>query len=266
MAKLSQPPTPYADINVLLYQLLVEIQAALGENFFGMYLYGSLASGDFDEHSSDVDFVVVTRYEIADDLIPKLRALHERIADSGLAWAKKLEGSYIPRDALRRYNANDAPRPQYNEGQFFVAPHESDWIIQRYILREYGVTVAGPSIKPFIEPVTPEELRGAVAGILLGWWSTHILAHPDELLRPGYQPYAVLTMCRSLYCFENRALVSKPFAARWAMEHLDARWKPLIERALTQQADLSLHALMETQALIQCTIECAKHFESEIAR
>ncbi len=266
MSKISQPPTPYADINVLLHQLLVEVQTALGENFFGMYLYGSLASGDFDEHSSDVDFVVVTRHEIAENAISKLRALHERIAQSGLEWANKLEGSYIPRDALRRYHPNEAPRPQYNEGHFFVAPHESDWIIQRYILREYGVIVAGPSIKPFIDPVSPDELRGAVAGILLSWWSTHILAHPDELLRQGYQPYAVLTMCRSLYCFENGAIVSKPFAARWAMEQLDARWKPLIERALMQQADLSRHALKETQALIQFTIERAKHFESEIAR
>lgn len=234
------------------------MQAALGENFFGMYLYGSLASGDFDEHSSDIDFVVVTREEIADAIIPKLRALHKEIAKSGLKWANKLEGSYIPRDALRCYNPNDPPRPQYNEGEFFIAPHGSDWIIQRYILREHGVIVAGPPIKPQIDAVTPNELRGAVAEILLGWWSTHILAQPTELLRDGYQPFAVLTMCRALYCFEQGAIVSKPFAARWAMEHLDARWKALIGRALTHQADTSPDALDETRALIQFTIEQAQ--------
>lgn len=258
MTKISQPPTPYSDINVVLHRLLTETQSALGENFFGMYLYGSLASGDFDEHSSDIDFVVVTRGEIAEETIPKLRALHERIANSGLKWANKLEGSYMPRDALLRYNPNDPPRPQYNEGEFFIAPHSSDWIIQRYILREHGVIVAGPSISPLIDAVTPDELRDAVAEILLGWWSKHILAQPNELLRPGYQPYAVLTMCRALYCFEDGAIVSKPFAARWAMEHLDARWKALIERALTHQADTSPDALGETRALIQFTIEQAQ--------
>src|SRR4051812_13397758 len=118
MAKISQPPTPYAAVNVLLFRLLQEVQAALGAQFIGMYLYGSLASGDFDEHSSDIDFVVVTQDEIAADLIPKLKAVHERIAQSGLKWASKLEGSYISRAALRRYNPNDPPRVQYNEGQF----------------------------------------------------------------------------------------------------------------------------------------------------
>lgn len=266
MARLAQTPTPYPEVNVVLHALLQETRAALGENFFGMYLYGSLASGDFDEHSSDVDFVVVTRHEITENEISKLRAGHEQIAKSGLKWAPKLEGSYIPRDALRRYHPNDAPRPQFNEGKFFVAPHESDWMIQRYILREYGVIVAGPPIRPLIDPVSPDELRGAVAGILLGWWSTHILAQPDELLRHGYQPYAVLTMCRALYCFENGAIVSKPIAARWAMEHLDARWKALIARALTQRADLSRQALNETRALIQFTIERAKRHKSETGR
>lgn len=266
MAKISQTPTPYPKVNVVLHALLQDTRAALADNFFGMYLYGSLASGDFDEHSSDVDFVVVTRAEIAEETIPKLRALHERIADSGLAWAKKLEGSYMPRDALRRYIPNDAPRPQYNEGKFFVAPHESDWIIQRHLLREYGVTVAGPPIRPLIDSVSPDELRGAVAGILLGWWSTHILAQPDELLRHGYQPYAVLTMCRSLYCFEHGAIVSKPFAARWAMESLDEKWKALIERALSHNADTSPDALAQTFELIRYTVQRAGMYANEFSK
>jgi predicted nucleotidyltransferase len=262
MAKISQPPTPYADVNVLLHLLLKEVQAALGDQFIGMYLYGSLASGDFDEQSSDVDFVVVTRDEIADDLIPKLRAVHERIAASGLKWAPKLEGSYISRRALRRYDPNDIPRPQYNEGQFFLALHGSDWIIQRHVLREHSVAVAGPPIKPWIDPVTPDELRGAVAGVFAGWWASYILIHPKELERAGYQPFAVLTMCRALYAFEHGEIVSKSVAARRAMESLDARWKPLIERALAQQSDLSADELDKTIALIRYTLERAHEWES----
>jgi hypothetical protein len=266
MAKFSQPPTPYAGVNVLLYRLLVETQNALGKNFFGMYLYGSLASGDFDEHASDVDFVVVTQEEITEDEIAELRALHERIACSNLTWAAKLEGSYIPRAALKRYNQNDPPRPQYNEGKFFIAPHESDWIIQRYILREYGVVVAGPLLEPFVDPVTPDELRRAVAGILNGWWANEILAHPENLKRAGYQSFAVLTMCRALYCLEHGAIVSKPDAARWAMETLGARWREFIARALAQNADTSPKGLRETVAFIRFTIARAKNWENQFSK
>lgn len=258
MSKISQPPTPYPDVNNLLYLLLSKVRGALREQFVGLYLYGSLSSGDFDETTSDVDFVVVTRDEISGELVPRLEAMHVEIAASDLKWAPKLEGSYISRAALRRYNPGDAPRPQYKEGAFFVAPHGSDWIIQRHVLREQGVVIAGSPLKPMIEPVAPDELRGAVVGVLTGWWETHILAHPSELKRTGYQPYAVLTMCRSLYALEHGEIVSKPAAARWAIDALDAEWTPLIERALTGRADLSKSALHKTAELIQFTLKRAR--------
>lgn len=263
MTKIAQPPTPYPEINVLLYHLLTDAKEVLGEQFVGMYLYGSLASGDFDVASSDVDFVVVTEEEVGEEAIAKLRTLHERLwAGEGLGlgskkWAAKLEGTYIGRAALRRYEEDERPHPQVNEGQFYVAPHGSDWVIQRHILREQGVVVAGPPIQRMIDRVTPDELRGAVAGVLLGWWSG-ILADPEQLRRTGYQPYAVLTMCRALYCFEKGEIVSKRAAAQWAMKALEARWKPLVRRALEQEADLSEEGLAETRALIRVATERAK--------
>jgi predicted nucleotidyltransferase len=53
-------PTPYPDVNEVLLTLLDNVRAILGDYFTGMYLYGSLASGDFDPRRSDIDFLVVT--------------------------------------------------------------------------------------------------------------------------------------------------------------------------------------------------------------
>ena len=46
---LKQPgfPTPYPEVNTVLLDLLSQLQAILGDRFVGLYLYGSLASGDF---------------------------------------------------------------------------------------------------------------------------------------------------------------------------------------------------------------------------
>jgi len=41
-------PTPYADVNEVLHDFLVSIQALLGRRFLGMYVLGSLVLGDFD--------------------------------------------------------------------------------------------------------------------------------------------------------------------------------------------------------------------------
>jgi hypothetical protein len=86
--------------------------------------------------------------------------------NSGLKWAAKLEGAYVPLPALRRYDPNVAPCPTINEGRFYLDRPGSDWIIQRYILREYGAVICGPSLQSAIDPVTPDDLRRAVAGVL----------------------------------------------------------------------------------------------------
>jgi len=51
-------PTPDAELNILLSDLLTGAKSILKENFIGMYLTGSLAVGDFDSES-DVDFVIM---------------------------------------------------------------------------------------------------------------------------------------------------------------------------------------------------------------
>ncbi len=136
-------PTPYPDVNVVLDALLASAQDLLGDYFVGLYLYGSLASGDFDLLRSDVDFVVVTTDYLPEDLISALEEMHARLWASGLKWAAKLEGTYIPQNALRRYDPDAAPCPCVNEGRFYLARHESDWVIQRHILREQGVAWPG---------------------------------------------------------------------------------------------------------------------------
>lgn len=252
---MSTNPTPYPDVNAVLHRLLAEVQAVLGERFVGLYLYGSLAGGDFDPTSSDIDFVVVTDGDIPDDIIPALGALHARLNASGLKWAAKLEGSYIPQAALRRYNPDDPPRPQVNEGRFYLAPHDADWIIQRHVLREGGVVVAGPAPQTLIDPIQPDAIREAVLGFLRSWWLP-MLDHPDPRLQGGeYQAYAVLTMCRALYTLEHGTVASKPAAARWAQAALGERWSALIEGALAWRHGAPLDEFDETMAFIRYTLE-----------
>jgi predicted nucleotidyltransferase len=50
-------PTPYADINELLERILSQMQGILGKKLIGLYIFGSLVTGDFDYESSDIDLV-----------------------------------------------------------------------------------------------------------------------------------------------------------------------------------------------------------------
>lgn len=228
---MSEHPTAHADVNIVLEKLLAGARAALGERLVGLYLYGSLASGDFDPATSDVDFVGVTAGALPAAELAALAALHERLAAEP-GWAAKLEGSYIAQAALRRYDPFDQTAwPTLNERQFYLGPHGWDWVIQRHVLREQGLVVSGPPLAPQIDPVGPDDLRQAVRELLRSWWAP-MLARPDRLDDPAYQAYAILSMCRALHALDSGTIVSKPRAAEWAGRELGEPQASSIARAL----------------------------------
>lgn len=247
----------------MLARLLAEARAILGDVLVGLYLYGSLAAGDFDPGSSDIDFVVVTAGELPDVMIQALEAMHARLAAGGLPWAKKLEGSYIPIQQLPRYDPAYQRFPSVNEGRFFVSGHGSDWVIQRYTLRGHPVVLAGPSLRDLIDPIWPNDIRRAVLGILDEWW-TLLAADPERLSRDDYQAFAILSMCRALYALEHGAVVSKPVAARWARATLGARWDALIARAMAWRYGGRMDSLEPTREFIRYTLKRARTLEIPI--
>jgi predicted nucleotidyltransferase len=269
MAGIVNYPTPYPEVNALLQELLKGAQAILEEHFVGAYLFGSLASGAFDQ-ASDIDLVVVTNDEISGGLFSALQAMHSRIAVIDSPWATQLEVSYIQRHAFRRYDPTHALHPHIDRGRgesLRMMRHDSDWVVQRYNLRERGVTLAGPAPQTLIDPVSPDDLRQAMLAILRGWWAP-MLDEPAHLKRRGYQSYAVLSMCRVLYTLQYGTVASKPVAARWAQETLGERWMPLIERALAGRQNPEFEAptkdVSETLALIRYTLERSRQFEKPL--
>ena len=230
---MNKPYTSYDDVNAILNTLHSSVKEILNEQFVGMYLYGSLSSGDFNAESSDIDFLVVTNNILSDEMISALEAMHNRIWASGLEWTSKLEGAYIPKNLIRRHDPNGLPCPTVNEEKFYIGRLGSDWIIQRHVIREYGVVLEGPAPKTLIDFVTPDDIRQSVLGVLNEWWfpmldnSKWLRDHGSE-----YHAYAAISMCRALHALDHGAIVSKPKAIQWARRELDASWIPLIDKAI----------------------------------
>lgn len=250
-------PTPYPQINALLRDLLAQVRSILEDDFVGMYLYGSLAQGDFNPDRSDIDFLAATEGALAETAVAALTAMHRRIGGGDSKWAIELEGSYIPRRALRRYDPENAHHPHIERGpeaRLTVAHHDADWVVQRRVLRRCGVVLAGPPPHTLIDPVSPAELRGAMRDLMASWWAP-MVDEPSRLEQPGYRYYAVLTMGRVLYTLHCGGVVSKPAAAEWALAHLDERWRPLLERALAWPGVAPADDLAAVRELIRYTAE-----------
>ncbi|HLN61958.1 MAG TPA: aminoglycoside adenylyltransferase domain-containing protein [Symbiobacteriaceae bacterium] len=248
-------PTPYAEENALAGAILTGARAALGDQFVGLYLHGSVATGDFDPGRSDIDFLVVTRTDLPDGAVAALNEMHARIAASDLTWTSNYEGSYIPMGALRRYDPAHSIHPVIRcDGSFGLDEHRSEWVIQRHILRERGIAVAGPSPETLVAPVAPTELRQAQKRLLEEWWRPQ-LAAPFRLADAEYQAYAILTMCRALYTLESGRIASKPEAVRWAGHALEPRWADLAGRALAWRHGDQLGLREGALAFIQYTLD-----------
>jgi hypothetical protein len=254
-APFSSQPTPFSDINGLLDHLLTEVRHILGAEFVGMYLYGSLSGGDFDPDSSDVDFLVVTEHVLPDEIVVALGAMHARIRASEMPWANRLEGSYIPRAAIRRYDPRNNRHPTLGaDWEYGIGEHNETWVIESAIVRERGVTLAGPPPTMLIDPVSPDHLRATVRTILTGFWLRQTVGPPEWLRPRHYQAFAILTMCRALYTLEHGTVPSKPVAARWAQETLPPPWPALISRALRWRSDHTPDDMAEMLSMIRYTV------------
>lgn len=231
-------PTSYPDVNALLAEVLAGARAILGEGLIGFYLDGSLALGDFDPATSDVDFIAAVAHPLSPATFDALAAMHRALTSSGRPFATELEGSYIHLAALRRHDPADATFPNLERGpdeRLKWKEHHSDWVIHRYTVREHGIALYGPPPATLIDPVSADDVRAATTGVLRSWWGTPAAVAYIRAAPPGGLSFIALTMCRALYALQNGAVVSKPKAAAWALATLDKRWHALIRRSLIWQ-------------------------------
>jgi len=235
----TNPPTPDRELNWVLRELLTSIQAILGDNFIAAYLQGSFALGDWDTYS-DVDFLVAIDHEICEADLASLQAMHARIYKLESNWAMHLEGSYIPKEILRRADPARTPLQFLDNTSWKLIPSDHDnTLVVRWVVREFGIMLAGPDPKTLIGPVSANDLRQEVLATMRGW-AEMLFAEPDQMNNRWYQPFAVLGYCRMLYTLYTGTVGSKPAVARWAKDALDGRWSGLIQRAWDERPYPSL--------------------------
>jgi Domain of unknown function (DUF4111) len=255
-------PTSWPQVNRAVERLRDGVADALGARLVGLCLGGSLALGGFDRGSSDIDVLVATARMPPPPAIERLAALHAALRAAG-GWTARLEAVYLPVAALRRYDPGDRRRYPIGAGDrgFDLGRQGPTWVLDRWIAREHGLVVAGPSPRTLIDPIAPAELRAAARATLLDFWAGQLDGPPPAWLRPrNYQAFAVLSLCRALYCLDHGEVVSKPAAAAWASRRFDPPWPELIARALTWRADPRPddHGLADTLHLVAAAVAMAR--------
>ncbi len=207
-----------SEIRDLCQTFVDGLRAVLQQKLYAVYIYGAVTFPE-TEHTGDVDFhVIVTEAPTAPERAAVLE-LHQRLARDFPPLGAELDGYYVLESDAR---GTEPPR-------HLLLPHLADnsFALHRaHILAGRVEVLYGPDPKTIYAPPTWAELEAALDGEL-DYVARHLTVYPA---------YCVLNLCRLMYSFETRDVVtSKAAAARWATERLP-EWRPLIHAALASYA------------------------------
>lgn len=205
------------------------MQTILGDTLIGVYLSGSLVTGDFDEGISDIDLLAATARDVHPAEFDALEAMHLDLVSQSRHphWNDRIEILYLLLDALKTFRTKRSPIAVISPGEpFNIKDAGSDWLMNWYLVREYGVTLLGPPPQAIIDPIAKAEFLASIKAHALSWrdWL-------DEGSSRPYQSYSILTLSRALYTLTHGEHVSKKKAAEWAQRELP-EWAHLIQNAL----------------------------------
>jgi Domain of unknown function (DUF4111) len=230
VAGVTTGPTPLPELNDVLARLLASVQEILGETLVGGYLQGSFALGAGDMES-DCDFVFVLKRDPTPEQLGRLVLLHDEIPTRPGHWTRHLEGSYAIAGELRDLSGLGREWWFVDHGwRSLSRSTHCNAEFTRWILRERGITLAGPPPKTLVDPVPPAAMRARMRADLaellpgLRTWAPFDMAWT--------QRYLVSTTARMLYTLDTAEVASKRGALEWAVSRCDPEWTPLLTQAI----------------------------------
>ena len=233
------PEHPYPELRGVLKIFVDEVSAELGENLVGIYLVGSIASGDFDL-DSDVDFLVVTNTDLTGANMKALQDIQIKIHDIDCYPAKHLEGSYISIGNLNDWSTIGQKKLYYFDNgstTYEQSTHDNQWHV-RWILRERGITLVGQKPETILQSIPLNEMFSEIKATMI----QVIKLFEDEINRPLSffnsrfgQSFAVLTYCRMLHTLHTGTVQSKKAGVKWAKQFVEPKWVKIIDQAWNER-------------------------------
>src|SRR5215213_4947783 len=196
----------HPDVFLLIEDISSRIQKTLGEKLVGLYVYGSLVAGDFDYEISDIDLLAATATAIDEEELGALEKMYAGLVEDFPDWNNRIETAYVSFAALQTFKSQKSRIANISPGEpLHFLEAGSDWLLNWYFVREYGITLFGASPETIIARVSKKEFIEAVREQARERAEN---IEKAKFSRP-YQAYLIMTFCRALYAVENGEQASK---------------------------------------------------------
>ncbi len=260
-----------APIPLLIQPLLdayVHALEPLHVRIYGIYIYGSIALGAFEELESDIDIVVLTRGEWTTREIRQLERIHKRLVKE-YALGKRLAPMYVPLNDIGKLNRDIAPYPYASDGKFHASGHFDLNAVTWWMLQHQAIRLFGPESSTLPLQVTWADVLVAMRHNLTIYWAGKA-RQPRLFLFDAWVMMAVTTLCRILTAIEEGEIISKSAALKRWRERLPTRWQRLIDEAWRIRHHLQTPSLYrsrferrrETLAFLEYVLSLEKDFLS----
>ena len=200
-------------------------------HFYGIYIFGSIALGAFEEQKSDIDIVVLTQKEWTRYELEQLKHLHMQLNDV-YSLAKHLEILYVPLRSLGKRDSEIAPYPYFGgKGKFYFAGYYGLNAVTWWIIKHKGIRLSGPETADLLLDVSWEDVMEEMRYYL----DTYVAKKAKHLylfLLDGWIWEMVPTLCRILTTVEEGEIIPKHLALMRWRDRLPVRWRLLIDEAL----------------------------------
>src|SRR6266516_5619022 len=217
----------------------------LHSHFYGIYIYGSIALGGFEELESDIDIVALTHGEWTIMELAQLEALHTQLIRTHQL-GKRLEVLYIPLHDLGKRDREIKPYPRMRWGKFFPVGYGDLNYVTWWTVKNKGIRLLGPERSELPFEVAWQNVLETMRDNLNGYWASQA-RRPWRFLHNHELEYAVTTHCRMLTTIEEEEIITKSLALKRWRGRLPARWCPLIDEAWRIRHHLGRSSLYRTR-------------------
>lgn len=191
----------------------------------GVYIYGSIALGAFNESKSDIDFIVLLSREVSEQEVATIQEIHLQMKKH--AFGKRMDGVYIQVNAIGKTNEELSMYPYCSEGEVKVGHWDVNHITW-WVLKEHGITLQGTSIGELNIPTKWNDVFITLEYNMNKYWLSKT-KKAYLFLFDSMVESATCTISRIICSLEQRDIFSKDKAVMLCIDMLPERWHLLLK-------------------------------------
>jgi len=205
------------------------LEELLPSKFYGLYLYNSVAMGNFEPQYSDVDFVVILKSKLSNEEILKLKILHENFGRKH-KFGAKLDGMYLQYGMLGKLNNDIEKYPYVKDASLCEAGYFDINNVTWWSLKEYEMAIDSPSIKDELLDINFNDVIQTMKYNLNEYWLSK-LETTEIFEQDMWVEFAVVTLSRIVYTLQDGEIKSKSQSCSYIANEYP-EWLDVIQEAL----------------------------------